>query len=153
MDRTLTSFIASLRNVEVRISPAETLDAMNAVELTGYRDREFLKNTLALVLPKTADEKETFENTFESFFSFRELTGDQEAAEGEGSSEDGETEGEGQANGEGGSVCPRMENQSGKKSKFSAVEIDEEVEVLEPGKCPSPRPISASYSWKIVALN
>ena len=31
MDRTLTHFIAALRNAEVRISPAETLDAMNTL--------------------------------------------------------------------------------------------------------------------------
>ena len=68
MDRTLTHFIAALRNAEVRISPAETLDAMNAVGLVGYRDRAFLKDSLALVLPKTADEKETFDTTFDQFF-------------------------------------------------------------------------------------
>ena len=32
MDRTLTNFIRSLRMAEVRISTAETLDAMNAVD-------------------------------------------------------------------------------------------------------------------------
>ena len=58
MDRTLASFISALRNAEVRISTAETLDAFNTVELVGYRDRTFLKNALSLVLPKTADEKE-----------------------------------------------------------------------------------------------
>ncbi len=74
MDRTLTSFISALRTAEVRISPAETLDALSAVELTGYQDREFLKNTLALVLPKTLDEKETFDNTFEEFFNFVDIS-------------------------------------------------------------------------------
>ena len=140
MDRTLTSFIATLRNAEVRISPAETLDAMNAVELTGYRDREFLKNTLALVLPKTADEKETFENTFESFFSFSEVTGGQESGESEGTGDDTEAEGQGQGSGEGGSAGPRTESQSGKKSKskFSAVESDEEIEDLGPGEMSAP---------------
>ena len=61
MDQTLTNFIRALRNSEVRISTAETLDAFNAVELVGYEDREFLRRTLSLVLPKTADEKETFD--------------------------------------------------------------------------------------------
>lgn len=74
MDRTLTSFISALRTAEVRISPAETLDALSAVELTGYHDREFLKNTLALVLPKTLDEKETFDSTFEEFFNFVDIS-------------------------------------------------------------------------------
>ena len=46
MDRTLTNFIRSLRMAEVRISPAETLDAMNTVELVGYKDRAMLKHSL-----------------------------------------------------------------------------------------------------------
>ena len=74
VDRTLTHFIAALRNAEVRISPAETLDAMNALELVGYRDRDFLKDSLSLVLPKTADEKETFDATFDQFFSFEDVS-------------------------------------------------------------------------------
>ena len=75
MDRTLTRFIAALRNAEVRISPAETLDAMNALELVGFADREFLKNSLSMVLPKTPDEKDTFETTFDQFFSFEDVSG------------------------------------------------------------------------------
>ena len=85
MDRTLTHFIAALRNAEVRVSPAETLDAMNALELVGYRDRDFLKNSLALVLPKTADEKETFDATFDQFFTFEDVAG---AAAGESEEEE-----------------------------------------------------------------
>ena len=97
MDKTLTSFIATLRNADVRISPAETLDALNAVELTGYRDREFLKNTLALVLPKTADEKDTYDTTFEQFFKFAEVSGETASSV---SIEDEEGEGDGGGQGE-----------------------------------------------------
>jgi len=43
MEKTLTNFIRSLRNAEVRVSTAETLDALSAVELVGYKDKEFLK--------------------------------------------------------------------------------------------------------------
>ena len=73
MDRTLANFIRALRNSEVRISTAETLDAFNAVELVGYRDRAFLKRSLSLVLPKTLDEKETFDACFDQFFSFEDV--------------------------------------------------------------------------------
>ena len=73
MEKTLGSFISALRNADVRISTSETLDAVEAVELVGYRDREFLKNTLALILPKTWDEKNTFEDCFERFFTFETL--------------------------------------------------------------------------------
>lgn len=73
MDRILTTFIRALRNADVRISTAETLDALNAVELIGYSDRTLLKNSLGLVLPKTLDEKAAFDTTFDQFFSFRDI--------------------------------------------------------------------------------
>ncbi len=102
MDRTLTSFISALRTAEVRISPAETLDALSAVELTGYHDREFLKNTLSLVLPKTLDEKETFENTFEEFFRFVDISGERLTEPDEEESEDeSDSSGEGSGTGQG----------------------------------------------------
>lgn len=127
MDRTLTSFIAALRNAEVRISPAETLDAMSALELVGYRDREFLKNTLSLVLPKTPDEKETFSETFDSFFSFDDVSGVAVPVEGEegegggGSGEGGEGPGEGEGSAGGGGGKGKR-----KKGKFAAEEEEEE---------------------------
>ena len=58
MERTLGAFIKALRTAEVRVSTAETLDAFGAVELVGYRDRAFLKDTLAIVLSKTVEEKD-----------------------------------------------------------------------------------------------
>ena len=73
MEHTLGKFIQALRQAEVRISPAETLDALSAVEQVGYHDRNLLKNTLGLVLAKSAQEKEMFEQCFERFFSFKHL--------------------------------------------------------------------------------
>ncbi len=72
MDQLLTNFIRALRNADVRISPAETLDAFSTVQLVGYRDRQLLKDSLSLVLPKTPDEKAAFDTCFDQFFSFRE---------------------------------------------------------------------------------
>ena len=133
MDRTLTHFIAALRNADIRISPAETLDAMSALELVGYRDRAFLKNSLALVLPKTADEKETFDSAFDQFFSFEDVSlgspggdGDPED-EREGAGE-GEAAGEGSGGGKGG---------GGAKSKFAAQEENEDD--LGAGEMSEPR--------------
>ena len=74
MDQLLTNFIHALRNADVRISTAETLDAFSTVELVGYRDRQLLKDSLALVLPKTVDEKAAFDTCFDQFFAFRERT-------------------------------------------------------------------------------
>mgnify|MGYP006982827823 CR=1 FL=1 len=75
MDRTLTQFIRALRNADIRISTAETLDALSVVELVGYEDRGALKRALALALPKTADEKVAFDHCFEQFFTFDDVRG------------------------------------------------------------------------------
>ena len=122
MDRMLTNFIRSLRMADVRISTAETLDAMSTVELVGYKDRDFLKHSLSLVLPKTVDEKETFNNCFDEFFTFEHISGER------GESDDAETEeGDGDADqaGEGGEGAGGGERQpgqpaSGKKKKSKA---------------------------------
>lgn len=74
MDQLLTNFIRALRNADVRISTSETLDAFNTVQLVGYRHRQLLKDSLSLVLPKTADEKAAFDTCFDQFFAFRERT-------------------------------------------------------------------------------
>ncbi|MBX3706222.1 MAG: VWA domain-containing protein [Pseudomonadales bacterium] len=76
MDRTLTNFIRALRNADVRISTAETLDALSVVELVGYTDRGALKRALSLALPKTADEKAAFDVCFEQFFAFEDIQGE-----------------------------------------------------------------------------
>ena len=68
MERVLTDFVKTLRNANVQVSPAETLDAMEVIQNIGYEDRELLKNTLSLTLPKTPEEKEKFESCFEDFF-------------------------------------------------------------------------------------
>ena len=146
MHRTLTSFIATLRNADVRISPAETLDALNAIELTGYRDREFLKNTLALVLPKTADEKDTFDTTFEQFFKYTDIRG-AKTADGaltdEGEESDQEmSEGQGEGEGAGGSRASPEESSKRKgRPRFSNVGDDgdkQEEEDLGTGEMSSP---------------
>jgi uncharacterized protein len=71
MDLLLTNFIRALRNADVRISTSETLDAFRAAQLVGYSNRALLKQSLALVLPKTVDEKVAFDTCFDRFFSFR----------------------------------------------------------------------------------
>ena len=130
MDRTLTSFISALRTAEVRISPAETLDALSAVELTGYHDREFLKNTLSLVLPKTLDEKETFDNTFEEFFKFHDISGarltDSEEGEPEEESENS-AEGSGTGQGLRSGSPPRGTSASGEAGEDSEEDFAENL--------------------------
>ena len=91
----------------MRVSTAETLDAVRAAQLVGYRDRALLKNTLALTLPKTPDEKAVFDTCFDQFFSFRsrDLPPPVTASSAEDSpaSEPGSASGEGQGQGGDGS--------------------------------------------------
>ena len=73
MDRVLTDFVKTLRNANIQVSPAETLDAMEVIEKIGYDNRELLKNTLSFTLPKTLEEKEKFDSCFEDFFNVQPL--------------------------------------------------------------------------------
>ena len=133
MDRTLTRFVAALRNAEVRVSPAETLDAVSTVELVGYRDRAFLKDSLSLVLPKTADEKETFDATFDQFFSFEDVAAEAGVADGEGEADGAAGQGVGGRDGESGGG---RGGGGGKKSKNPGGEADED---LGAGEMATPR--------------
>lgn len=139
MDRTISNFIRALRNAEVRVSTAETLDAISAVELVGYADKAHLKRSLSMVLPKTADEKETFDACFDQFFQFQDVRGDASAANNaELGDQEGDESGEG-GDGEGGGAGgdPQMQNKGKKKSKSKAKQnnlYEEEEEAdLGPG--------------------
>ena len=68
MERVLTDFVKALRNVNIRVSPAETLDATEVLDKVGYENRELLKNTLSLTLSKSPEEKEKFNTCFDDFF-------------------------------------------------------------------------------------
>ena len=70
MDQILEDFISALRGSGVRISISESTDAMRAVELMGYQDREVLKDALSVALAKSQTEKEIFETCFERYFAF-----------------------------------------------------------------------------------
>ncbi len=54
---TLVSFVKVLRTADIKVSPAETLDAMETLDIVGLEDREFLKNSLSLVLSKKPGRK------------------------------------------------------------------------------------------------
>ncbi|MFT4797169.1 MAG: hypothetical protein ACJAYE_000458 [Candidatus Azotimanducaceae bacterium] len=73
LDDTLVDFVKVLRNAEIKVSPSETLDAMACLNVVGMEDRLFLKHSLALVLAKTPEEKESFEDCFERFFTIDKL--------------------------------------------------------------------------------
>jgi uncharacterized protein with von Willebrand factor type A (vWA) domain len=69
MQASLVNFIQVLRSNEVRVSPAETLDAMDVARTLGYSDRALLRDGLAMTLAKTPEEEAIFLRCFEQFFN------------------------------------------------------------------------------------
>ncbi|MDB5444517.1 MAG: dehydrogenase/GMP reductase:VWA containing CoxE-like protein, partial [Phenylobacterium sp.] len=69
MQHTLQEFIRALRAADVRVSPAEAIDAARACAVVGYADRELFKDALCVSLAKSPDEVERFDQTFETFFT------------------------------------------------------------------------------------
>ena len=65
----LLRFVAVARGAGVRVSPAESIDAMRAVALVGYADRTALRDTLCLTLAKTPQEKAVLESCFDAYFA------------------------------------------------------------------------------------
>ena len=69
MQRTVEEFLKALRASDVRVSPAEAIDAHKALMEVGYADRELLKDALCVALAKTEDEVERFDDCFDAFFT------------------------------------------------------------------------------------
>ena len=76
----LRRFLQVARGAGLRISAAEGIDAARAVDLVGYADRARLKDTLGLVLAKTAEEKAVYAEAFELFFRRDELDTNRESS-------------------------------------------------------------------------
>src|SRR6056297_1717897 len=68
MESSLVGFVRILRSHDLRVSPAETLDAMAAAEALGFDDRERLRDGLAATLAKSSREEEIFRLLFERYF-------------------------------------------------------------------------------------
>ncbi len=64
----LLRFLQAARGAGVRISPAESIDAIEAVNIIGYADRTMLRDTLALVLAKSPPEKLALVECFNLYF-------------------------------------------------------------------------------------
>ncbi len=69
MKENLHRFFRAARGAGVRVSPAESIDAMRAVAEVGFSDRGILRDTLLLTLAKTQDEKKALGDCFDLFFS------------------------------------------------------------------------------------
>ena len=68
MRENLHRFFRAARGAGVRVSPAESIDAMRAVANVGFSDRAILRDTFLLTLAKTQDEKRALGECFDLFF-------------------------------------------------------------------------------------
>jgi hypothetical protein len=62
-------FIKALRAYNIRISAAETMEAIATLDHVGLFNRQLLKDSLSLVLAKTRDDKEAYSKCFDLFFT------------------------------------------------------------------------------------
>jgi uncharacterized protein with von Willebrand factor type A (vWA) domain len=64
----LVEFLRSARRAGIAVSVAESIEAFAAVDLLGYDDRQTVKDALRLVIAKSDEERERFDECFERFF-------------------------------------------------------------------------------------
>jgi uncharacterized protein with von Willebrand factor type A (vWA) domain len=81
MREELHRFFRAARGAGVRVSPAESIDAMKAVADVGFADRNILRDTLLLTLAKSQDEKQALGECFDLFFSRPEVREEEAAPE------------------------------------------------------------------------
>ena len=79
----LRRFLQVARGAGLRVSAAEGIDAVRALDLVGFHDRTVLKDTLGLVLAKTPDEKVLFDEAFDLYFKRDGFAGGDMAPEAE----------------------------------------------------------------------
>jgi uncharacterized protein len=83
MQRTMENFLRALRAQDIRVSPAEAIDAHRAAEAVGYADRQLFRDALITTVAKTATETARFDHVFDTFFKRDEFlkTAEDEADE------------------------------------------------------------------------
>ena len=70
----LHRFFRAARGAGVRVSAAESIDAMRAVAVVGFEDRGNLREALLLTMAKSQDDKQNLAECFDLFFSHAEIT-------------------------------------------------------------------------------
>ena len=90
MKDVLHRFFRAARGAGIRVSPAESIDAMRAVAAVGFDDRTTLRDTLLVTIAKSQDEKQSLGECFDLFFSQPDITTPPESDADE--SDSGETD-------------------------------------------------------------
>jgi uncharacterized protein len=68
MDAVIHDFIHLLRRHSIRVSPAESLDALCALRVVGLGEREVVRDTLRATLIKSTEDIAAFDRLFELYF-------------------------------------------------------------------------------------
>jgi uncharacterized protein with von Willebrand factor type A (vWA) domain len=74
MDRVIHEFVRLLRQHSVRVSPVETIEALQALQYVGLGEREVVRDALRATLIKSRDDVEVFERLFDLYFNLQEVT-------------------------------------------------------------------------------
>src|SRR5437016_3458255 len=90
MRENLHRFFRAARGAGVHVSPAESIDAMQAVARVGFEERSILRDTLLLTLAKSEDEKKSLGACFDLFFSQPEPSQPSDANGGNGAANENE---------------------------------------------------------------
>ncbi|MBL0225295.1 MAG: VWA domain-containing protein [Geobacteraceae bacterium] len=69
MERIIAGFVAALRESGIRVSPGESLDAVQALGLCGMNGRRSSRQLLRLTLVKNVNDIPTFNEVFNRYFS------------------------------------------------------------------------------------
>jgi len=117
MRDTLHRFFRAARGAGVRISPAESIDAMRAAAEVGPADRAILRDALLLTMAKSGEEKAALAACFDAFFTHPDFetppaaNDDQEDSgeeAGKGDAEAAESPASGQASAELGALAQML---------------------------------------------
>jgi len=65
----MEDFIKALRASEVKVSPAEAIDAHRALIEIGYADRTLMRDALCITLAKSEEEVARFDECFDAYFT------------------------------------------------------------------------------------
>ena len=72
MIENIIKFIDILRSMNVRISIAESIEAIQLIDIIGIQDKEDFKTTLRSILIKNYEDIEKFDKLFDIFFIYKE---------------------------------------------------------------------------------
>src|SRR5882762_8521736 len=99
MRENLHRFFRAARGAGVRLSPAESIDAMRAVAEVGFSDRGILRDTFLLTLAKTQEEKKALGDCFDLFFDQPAQAALEDEADKSDESETAQSNADGEASG------------------------------------------------------